>query len=141
MSDDPPWEQLDLFGKTPTPPRNTDPETSEEAAASVNRFHARELHVIQLKLLRRLIDRPELRTHEGLWITYNELRRDWKELPLVSISGFRTRLSELKRAGYVRDSGKRAPMSTGRNAIVWDVTMDGLAALRVIDRQRGRWQG
>ena len=139
MSDDggDDWEQLGLFA-TPTPPRRNDPETSDAAAASVNRFHARALHLIQLRMLRRLYDRPEMRTHEGLWIAYNEWRREDKELPKVSISGFRTRLSELKNASYVRDSGQRAPMSTGRMAVVWDLTMEGIDALRTIDRQRGR---
>lgn len=129
------WEQLDLFTKEPTPPRNTDPETSEEAARSVNRFNARELHVIQLKMLAKFVDRPEMRTHEGLWIAYNELRREHKRFPLVSVSGFRTRLSELKNAGYVRDSGKRAPMSTGRNAVVWTITMEGLQVVNRMNRR------
>ena len=140
MSNDPPeppdWQQLDLFGKTPTPPRNSDPETSEQAAQSVNRFNARELHVIQLRMLVKLQERPEMRTHEGLWITYNEWRREDRDLPKVSVSGFRTRLSELKNAGYVRDSGRRAPMSTGRNAVVWDITMEGTAVIRLVYQRR-----
>ena len=138
MGKDPPddWDQLDLFGKTPTPPRNTDPETSVEAAASVNRFHARALHVWQLRLLEHLHDQPDLRIHETLWALYNEWRRHAPSMPRVSVSGFRTRLSELVRAGYVKDSGTRALMSTGRRAIVWEITTDGAAALRLIDKRR-----
>ena len=40
----------------------------------------------------------------------------------VSPSGLRSRLAELVRAGWVHDTGERATMSTGRRAIIWDVT-------------------
>ena len=42
-----------------------------------------------------------------------------------SASGIRTRRSELVHAGYVRDSGHRATLPTGRKAIVWEITLAG----------------
>jgi hypothetical protein len=37
----------------------------------------------------------------------------------VSVSGIRTRRSELAAAGRVVDTGRRQPTRTGRSAIVW----------------------
>ena len=39
----------------------------------------------------------------------------------VSVSGVRTRRSELVAAGKIVDTGERVPTRTGRQAIVWGV--------------------
>lgn len=91
--------------------RSSDPNTSWQAARSIDQLKMRELHTKQLELLSL---RPG--THEGLMMRY---ARRWDDT--VSASGFRTRISELRDAGLVRDSGLRALITSGRRAIVWEL--------------------
>lgn len=99
---------------TPTPPRATHPDTSRRAMDSVNRETAWAIHDWVIEML---TDHPEGATHEQLWMLYVRLRPEAR----TSQSGLRTRVSELVRGGVVRDSGTRRRMSTGRQAIVWEL--------------------
>jgi len=104
--------QLDIFGQEFKPvARSGDPETSWQAARSIDEFKMRDMHEKQIELLGL---RPG--THEGLMTRYE---RRWGEP--ISASGFRTRISELRDAGLVRDSGLRALIKSGRRAIVWEL--------------------
>lgn len=113
--------------------RNQDPDTSHEAAASVDEL--REKQVAVLRVLLELQVRTDVggATDEQLINRYvgRVLRGS---APKQSESGIRTRRRELVDAGFVMDSGQRMKMSTGRNAIIWIVTperhddvSDGLA--------------
>jgi hypothetical protein len=94
--------------------RNTDPQTSHDAAASV-RVTAGQREVLEIfELLHRATDENVARKHEArclLGTAYASL----------SPSGLRTRRSELVRLGKIRDSGVRWTMASGRKAVVWEV--------------------
>jgi hypothetical protein len=89
--------------------RPTDPETSHEAAASLDdvRESQRRVH----DLLR--VFGPT--TDERLVIV--AIASGWH----VSPSGLRTRRHELVEAGLVVDTGQRATLASGRRAVVWAV--------------------
>ena len=108
--------------------RRTDPETSHDAAASVDPRRMRTLHRAQLVLLS-----VEPACHTELWERYNNHRRDlgW---PIVSESGFRTRVAELVGYGYVEASGRKAVLDTGRHSIIWRITPDGREELDRVPR-------
>lgn len=113
-------EQLDLFGGSmPLHARRGDPHTSHAAAASVRQLTIRAVHRAQLTLLAEHGD-----THDGLWSRYQTERaaRDW---PRCSVSGFRTRVSELVDLELVADSGTRVRLPSHRLAIVWQLTRAG----------------
>lgn len=127
--------------RTPSPARTDDPDTSHQAAASVNPFRARALHVELLRYLQHQEsddhdpDDPHghwSRTHEGIAHHWETSRR-----PSVSESGLRTRVSELVPPDFVQDSGHRAEMTTGRRAIVWEITDAGRAYLQEHDSHDG----
>jgi hypothetical protein len=90
--------------------RAGDPQTSHDAAASVE--HLRQS---QIAVLATLVTLGEPATDEQIADAY---RGRW---PRQSPSGLRTRRSELVEAGLVEDSGVRVTMSTGRKAIAWQV--------------------
>lgn len=95
--------------------RDTDPETSHEAAASVEP-KLRQAQTDILGLFRRHSDHRM--TDEALV----SLANAWLPLDrLQSPSGVRTRRAELVRAGLIRDSGERVKGSTGRRMIVWEL--------------------
>lgn len=130
---DPIGFQTDIFGgehpvdrrgrKIGAAARRTDPETSHDAAASVDPRRMRTLHRAQLVLLS-----VEPACHWELWQRYNDHRRDlgW---PIVSESGFRTRCAELVGMGFAEDSGRKATLPTGRHSIIWRITPDGREAV------------
>lgn len=89
--------------------RRTDPETSHEAAASVDNITATQSFVLQA------LKKP--RTDPQLIEAYRQL----KKAPPASESGIRTRRSELVEKGLVVDSGTRSRTPFGRKAIVWSV--------------------
>lgn len=118
------WHQLDIFGgEHVAHARSTDPNTSHAAARSVKPEIMRVLHRVQLMLLA-----IEPDTHNGLWGKYLA-HADDNGWPLVSMSGFRTRVAELVAAGLVEDSGRRAVLPTGRRSTIWRVTAAGAEAL------------
>lgn len=125
------WEDLvqqrPAFGDWPVPgepvltetvahARRTDPETSHAAAASVEDLRPRQRAVLTL-----LAAQPS--HHDALieryraWHTTNP-----EEFPRQAPSGIRTRVAELRDVGYVRDSGGRVTLPSGRHAIVWEAT-------------------
>jgi hypothetical protein len=87
--------------------RQTDPETSHDAAASVrNRTETQE------GILNALYEWGKMTDQELV---------DWYEGPKASPSGLRTRRAELVKMGKVRDSGQRVVLPSGRRAIVWEI--------------------
>ena len=101
--------------------RRTDPETSHEAAESIGELQKRERQIAILQLLRSL----KKATHRTLVRAYVREMREGT-LPLQSTSGIRTRCSELRDAGLVRDSGEREVLPSNRRAIVWEVSEEGI---------------
>lgn len=94
--------------------RNTDPETSHEAAASVSQIT--ETHE---RILRIFSDCYEL-TDEHLateWLTYGT-HLGW---PPISPSGLRSRRAELVARGKLRDSGRRSITRSNRSTIIWEI--------------------
>lgn len=87
--------------------RTTDPQTSHEAAASVNNLTA-----TKEAILKALV-RP--RTDVDLVDAYRNL----KGAPTASESGIRSRRAELVAAGLIVDSGARTKLPSGRSAIIW----------------------
>lgn len=92
--------------------RNTDPQTSHEAAASVKDLTETKKHILIA------LNRP--RTDIGLGEAYRNL----KFAPRVSESGLRSRRSELVAEGLVKDSGRREKLPSGRHAIIWERVND-----------------
>ena len=95
--------------------RHTDPDTSHDAAESVNKLSGLELqrHILEL-----LSAWP--RTDDALYgvITRNGFK--------VTPSGVRSRRAELVTAGLVWNTGQKRPHpDTGRPCIVWAITADG----------------
>lgn len=95
--------------------RRTDPGTSHAAARSIDETT---LRLSQLAVLAtvRIIERGHF---AELYADYCR-RAETHGLPRQSESGFRTRVSELVDVGYIRDSGVRVKLPTGRNATVWE---------------------
>lgn len=90
--------------------RATDPDTSWAAARSIPEDQLRESQRVILAILRERGPMTDERIAEWL---------DNVQHP-ISPSGARTRRAELVNAGYVRDSGKRDRLPTGRMAVVWE---------------------
>ena len=96
--------------------RLTDPETSHQAAASVDNITATQTAILKLLGAFPMTD-------EELVLHYDQQIRmgaDSYDFPRASASGIRTRRAELVQLGFVKDSGQRAKMASGRNAIVWE---------------------
>ncbi len=89
--------------------RRTDPQTSHDAAASVDNVTITQSYVLQA--LRKPRTDPEL----------IEAYRNIRKAPPASESGIRTRRAELVDKGFVVDSGVRSITPFGRQAIVWSV--------------------
>jgi len=102
----------------PVHARTTDPQTSHDAAASISNDTARTRRYRVLELIR---ERGPISDD------------DWFELYLQRWPGsysysHRSRRTELRDLGYVRDSGLRKKNPSGREAILWEVTAAGLLA-------------
>lgn len=89
--------------------RHTDPQTSHDAAESVDNLTATKQAIL------RVLARP--RTDVDLVEAY----MNYRNAPRASESGIRSRRAELVAAGLVIDSGQRVKLASGRNAIVWQV--------------------
>lgn len=86
--------------------RNTDPQTSHDAAASVTGTTETQRHLLEL-----------INAEPG---TDLELMQRWPEdWGPASSSGLRTRRCELTEAGSVIDTGERRPSPSGRLCVVW----------------------
>lgn len=98
--------------------RRDDPDTSHAAAASIDVDTLRQSQRAVLAVLQR--GRGDFATISK---AYDDARgRDPDYFPNLSDSGLRTRVSELRDRGYVRDSGERVTLPSGRQAIVWEAT-------------------
>jgi len=95
--------------------RNTDPETSHEAADSVK------MRRNQKAVLQVFKDDPSGFTDWELVRVYPE----YKELPVQSESGLRTRRKELVEQGLVIDTGRKQRLPSGRRAIIWCIADEG----------------
>ena len=101
-----------IYTHTTPRARNTDPTTSHQAAASVATDTLTRTQALIIEALR--AHGPL--TDEQLCQRIAEVERK-----PVSVSGIRTRRSELVTAGRVVDTGERRQTTTGRQAIVWSV--------------------
>lgn len=104
-------DNITLPMSTPTA-RRTDPSTSHLAAASVR---VSDLPAVKQAIVTLFAVCGPM-TDEQLWDVWQQ-RIHSKP---ISPSGLRTRRRELADAGWIRDSGSKRPMSTGRMAIVWE---------------------
>lgn len=91
-------------GLDPPRVRNTDPHTSQEAAASLN----------ERQLGARCQELYELIEHYGGLTTHQ----------LVALTGYdrgntARRITDLTQAGWIRDSGRRRTGPSGRRSIIW----------------------
>ncbi|CAB4152753.1 hypothetical protein UFOVP609_26 [uncultured Caudovirales phage] len=95
--------------------RLTDPQTSHEAARSVENITATQTAILKL-----LAGFP-MTDEELVWHYEQNVRMgaDARDFPRASASGIRSRRAELVKLGYVFDSGHRTKISSGRNAIIW----------------------
>lgn len=87
--------------------RRTDPETSHEAEHSINNVCESQKTILNV-----------LRTFGPM--TDEDIYQLILAIP-ISLSGARTRRSELVHKGLVKDSGQRKYLSTGRRAILWEI--------------------
>jgi hypothetical protein len=90
--------------------RNTDPQTSHDAAKAVNEVTRTKKAILSL-----------LRTHQSdmqLVANYTKLVSQNKA-PKASESGIRSRRAELVKLGLVKDTGKRDLSASNRQMIVW----------------------
>lgn len=93
--------------------RLTDPQTSHDAADSVNNLTATKRAILRLI-------QAEPMTDDTLIGTYMTMAR-LELAPMASESGIRSRRAELVRQGVVKDSGERQVLRSGRKAVVWQV--------------------
>ena len=108
--------QGELFAGQPRAhARRTDPHTSHQAAASVARI--RESQQFILGVLREYGAQGCGMVDDELIMAANSKAAGRR----MSVSGIRTRRSELVQLGLVRDSGKRKRLPSGRLSIIWAV--------------------
>ena len=93
--------------------RTGDPTTSHAAAASVD-----DLRVSQRAILGVFTTYQDRMTDEELIRRYDVLVADGAA-PRQSPSGIRSRRAELVAGGHLVDSGKTAPLRSGRKAVLW----------------------
>lgn len=95
--------------------RNTDPETSHAAAASLT---VDTLRASQAAVLAALNSTGPM-TDVSLVEWYTEAAKVDPDYPRQSPSGIRSRRAELTAGGLVEDTGQRVRLESGRQAIVW----------------------
>jgi hypothetical protein len=97
--------------------RTTDPWTSHAAAASISEKDLRESQKAVLDAFRTWgpmhFDEVIANYEEAKW------RRGY---PRQSESGIRTRVKELRDAGFIEDTGRTVRLPSGRQAKVWRAT-------------------
>ena len=107
--------RTDSQQRTTAVARRTDPSTSWEAARSVGDIRRSQNAVLSL------FSGYGPMTDEEAWARYEAAYAQYApNAPRQVISGFRTRRSELVKAGLLRDTGERRKGSTGRSMIVWE---------------------
>ena len=117
--------------------RPSDPDTSHEAAESVTEYTVTNTRRFILHYLARFrgqdLEQLDIDSMPvGYWVTDEGMHEWWRTTKdeYVSESGMRTRRNECVKMGWVRDSGQRFQISTGRNAIAWELTEAGVQALK-----------
>jgi hypothetical protein len=98
--------------------RTTDPTTSHAAAASIGQASITATQQVILSLL------FTKRGDEELTDRYYNLVSSGRA-PNASPSGIRSRRAALVDAGLVEDTGDRVKTASGRQAIVWGITLEG----------------
>jgi hypothetical protein len=114
--DEPLQEELPSSLPSEAHARTTDPGTSHAAAKSIDPDRLRETQEAVLACFREF----NAMHHELLVETYESVYRD-RGWPKQSVSGLRTRTSELCSAGLLRASGGTVTLQSGRQSIVWEV--------------------
>lgn len=104
-------DQLDLFGAHA---RATDPETSHQAAASVNLTKGQRAVLAEFRMYRTMTDEQLIEALRIRATSCPDAR--------LSDSGARSRRAELVTAGMVQDSGLRELTASGRKTVVWQYT-------------------
>jgi hypothetical protein len=98
--------------------RRGDPVTSHEAARSLKSEEIRRSQLAVLRLFERFGQMYDAQFIDR----YQTVQTTW-ELPTQSVSGLRTRRSELVAKGLLEDSGEKViPPGSRRRAIVWRVS-------------------
>lgn len=127
---------MDFDDEPHAPTREGDPQTSHDAADTVQNIRAKQQMIF------------DLLEYHGPMID-EEIYRE----PMITImnrpSGARTRRKELVDLGLVRDSGKRRPTEAGRQSTVWEaITTRRVVAEKVyatgvqtLWRDREKWIG
>ena len=92
--------------------RKTDPETSREAALSLDEVKITNL----MKSILNLLGEPMF--DDQLIAKYNSWR-DLVDGDFASPSGIRSRRADLVKLGLVKDTGERVTLRSGRKSIVW----------------------
>jgi hypothetical protein len=101
-------EQLDLFGAHA---RSTDPQTSHEAARTVNVTRGQKIVLNEFMMYHEMTD-------EQLIVAL-QVRQDSCPDAKLSDSGARSRRAELVAIGILKDTGRRAKTNTGRKTTIW----------------------
>lgn len=92
-----------------------DPDTSHEAAA---RLDPRQVAAMKRAILELLADEPGTAFRITDRYFFHQGFMDW---PFAKRDSIAKRMSELHKAGLIRDTGRRAPTGYGRPAVVWEV--------------------
>jgi hypothetical protein len=93
-----------------------DPDTSHDAATRLNPKQVAAMKRAILEILR-----SEPATAWRVTQTYFNWRRFHDSWPFAKRDSIAKRMSELHKAGLIRDTGRRAPTGYGRPAVVWEV--------------------
>ena len=101
-------EQLDLFGAHA---RSTDPQTSHEAARTVNVTKGQQTVLNEFLMYHELTDEALI---EAL-----QVRQDSCPDAKLSDSGARSRRAELVAIGILKDTGRYGKTATGRKTTIW----------------------
>lgn len=130
------WALQSLPGIDAPVARHSDPDTSHVAAESVSQWTISGVRLWWLKHLAFLRGRDYHQLNldnvsVGYWATDEGARRFYAG-PKTSDSGFRTRRAELVKMGLVEDSSLTFAISTGRDAIAWQITDLGIERLKEI---------
>jgi hypothetical protein len=108
--------------------RTTDPDTAQAAgrrhSGDVRRFSAKSR---QAKLLRALVSEPMTAQEAALKVLEGGA-------PISAVESCRRRVSDLKQAGFVLDSGERRHnQGSPDESVVWKATLAGVFALEWIN--------
>ena len=101
-------DQLDLFGAHA---RTTDPQTSHQAARSVNVTRGQQIVLNEFLMYHQMTDEQLI---EAL-----KIRQDSCPDARLSDSGARSRRAELVTIGILKDTGHRTTTAAGRKTTIW----------------------